>query len=295
MSVEILAPAKVNLSLHVTGKRADGYHLLDSLVMFAHLGDVIEILPSSECTLEITGEFAQALHNEPLSDNLIMRAARLLQKEAGITQGAHIRLNKKIPVGAGLGGGSADAAATIIGLKQFWNIDCNADFMQHVALKLGSDVPACLASSTLWMRGVGERLSKCDGNAQLWAVLVNPRLPLLTKEVFGQFKDNYKAAAQGDAGFTSFEELLELLTGLENSLEEPAIELMPVIGEILSGLLKTKGCALARMSGSGASCFGLYASQHEATAAAADIQASTPSWWVAATEMGYDRSRDGQA
>ncbi len=285
MSLTVTAPAKVNLSLHITGKRDDGYHLLDSLVVFTEYGDSLNISDEDAITLELDGPFAPNLAGEDINHNLVVRAAQSLQQSAGITRGAALKLYKNIPVGAGLGGGSADAAAVLRGLMRLWNISMDQVLLHSLALRLGSDVPVCLAGQPGWMRGVGDVLAPCDLQLDAWLVLVNPRVSLLTKDVFAAFKGPYIELGSSPGRIESFENLLDLLNQAHNVLEKPAISLLPVIGDILEALGQTSDCALARMSGSGATCFGLYKTHEMAQSAAQKIQALQPGWWVASTAM----------
>jgi 4-diphosphocytidyl-2-C-methyl-D-erythritol kinase len=290
MALRITAPAKVNLSLHVTGKRDDGYHLLDSLVAFTEFGDVLTIDHASECTLAVSGEFAVALQGESAEHNLVLKAARLLQKTAHIHNGVHITLEKKIPVGAGLGGGSADAAAALVGLRRFWNIDCADQVLFDIAKQLGSDVPVCLNSRSVWMRGIGDQLSAAELPGEWWLVLVNPRAALLTEDVFGRFGGVYKPEGQA---VSPIADIAGFLHTLDNDLQAPAISLMPVIGELLQRLSATAGCRIARMTGSGATCFGLYGSQHEAQQAHNEILQTKPQWWAVASRLSTERQIHG--
>jgi 4-diphosphocytidyl-2-C-methyl-D-erythritol kinase len=290
MALRVTAPAKVNLSLHVTGKRDDGYHLLDSLVAFTEFGDVLTIDRASECSLVVTGAFAAALQAETLENNLVLKAARLLQKMANVNNGARITLEKNIPIGAGLGGGSADAAAALVGLRRFWNIDYADQLLFYMAKQLGSDVPVCLDSRTVWMRGIGEQLSATELQGDWWLVLVNPRETLLTKNVFSRFDGVYKPEGQALAQISDVAWMLE---SLENDLQAPATLLMPVIDDIVRRLSATEGCRVARMTGSGATCFGLYASQLEAQQAYKEISRAQPHWWAVASRLNTERQIHG--
>jgi 4-diphosphocytidyl-2-C-methyl-D-erythritol kinase len=263
------APAKVNLTLYITGRRTDGYHLLDSVVGFTEFGDVVECAPAPNLTLTMAGDFSSALSTH---DNLVLRAAHLLQAYTGCTKGAHITLHKHIPVGAGLGGGSSDAAATLRGLQRLWDLDIDATALDTIALQLGSDVPVCLRQQYCRMQGVGEIITPLplpQGWSDWGVVLVNPGMPLLTKDVFRRFSDN----AQENT--------------LENALQAPAIALMPVIADVVSAIEHTPSCHVARMSGSGATCFGLYKDVQSATSAAIHIKQNHPAWWVQQTRFKY--------
>lgn len=283
------APAKINLFLHVTGKRADGYHLLESLVAFADFGDTLEIYPSDALALDIVGPFKDTLRHAP-ENNIVIKAATALRVHSGCMRGARMILQKNIPVGAGLGGGSADAAAALRGLQALWNISASPDLLRVLALSLGSDVPVCLESATAIMRGVGEKLSPVAWNVPAALLLINPRLPLATPDVFRRFDASFSAAMDLPSHIDSFADLMEILSRTHNALEAPAISLRPVIAEMLAALRSAPDCALARMSGSGATCFGLFESLPAAQAAAHQLQRHHPSWWVTAAALKYSHS-----
>lgn len=276
--LRIAAPAKLNLFLHITGKRADGYHLLESLVAFTEFGDWLEIAPAESLEMSVTGPFAVSAGE----DNLVLCAARSLQAEMGVTAGAHITLHKHIPVGAGLGGGSADAAAALRGLMQLWQVEAD---MSALALRLGADVPVCMLSRTAWMGGIGEQVAAVDMDAAVWAVLVNPRMPLLTADVFRAFSAPF-AVATGEQAVS-----LDGLRSQSNMLEVPAIKLLPVIGDMLAAIGATPDCLLARMSGSGATCFGLYGNEAGAIRAAQQLQQEHPQWWCVASALRHQKEK----
>lgn len=300
MNIRVAAPAKVNLSLHITGRRSDGFHLIDSLVAFASLADKLEIASATGLSLEVAGEFAPALAETATSDNLVLRAARALQREAGIHEGAHITLHKYIPVGAGLGGGSADAATALCGLARLWHIAPDDALLTRLAGELGSDVPVCIASQTAWMSGVGELLQPCRLDAAVGCLLVNPRQPLLTKDVFGHYSRHLTGRAAPPAtrerpgSIGSVMELVDRMRSMHNALEPSAIHLLPVIGDMLACLRDSPGCRIARMSGSGATCFGLYDTYEDAAVAAQAIRGKSPHWWLAAVTIGDNRSEHGK-
>lgn len=281
-----LAPAKVNLYLHVTGRRADGYHLLDSLVVFADIGDRVAVAPSPDGTLslDIGGPFAAALDGD-IEDNLVLRAARALRAAAGRGgAGAAIRLDKSLPVTAGLGGGSADAAATLRLLRRLWALDLDDAVLTDIALGLGADVPVCLASRPRHMTGIGEAIAPVTGGAGLadmGIVLVNPRQGLPTPAVFRALAGRFGPAQPLTDLPDDATGLIAALSARRNDLQSPAIELCPVIGEITKTLRATDGVLLARMSGSGATCFGLCADRTAARSAATQLRRARPDWWVA--------------
>lgn len=265
------APAKVNLTLHVTGRRADGYHLLDSLVVFAGVGDRVSASLADEASLVVTGPMAAGLSGE--GDNLVLRAARLM----GVA--ARIGLEKVLPVSSGIGGGSADAAAT---LRLLARLSGRALPGAAEVLALGADVPVCLQGRAVRMTGIGEGLGAVPALPEAWLVLVNPGVGVSTPAVF-------KALARADNApmprevpkMRSAAELAAFLSMQRNDLEAPAMALQPVIGRVKAALSAQPGCRVARMSGSGATCFGLFDDPLAAHAAARTIRAAEPAWWVA--------------
>lgn len=275
----IEAPAKVNLTLHVVGKRPDGYHLLDSLVAFAGVGDTLEFETSDALDLEVTGPTAAQI---PEGENIVLKAARLLAEAAGgPPRGAFIRLTKRLPVAAGIGGGSADAAAALKGLMLLWDIALPAETLNRVALSIGADVPVCLAGTPTRMMGVGEVLEPAPALPPAWLVLVNPMVPLHTPAVFKARTAAFSEADPLKISPADAKALAEALATRRNDLTPPAVALEPVVGEVLAAIAETPGCLLPRMSGSGATCFGLYAAEAEARAAAEFIAARRPGWWTA--------------
>ncbi len=278
------AAAKINLYLHVTGKRPDGYHLLDSLVAFATAHDQITIRPANQLSLVIDGPFGRGL---PVSDdNLVLRAALQLRALAGIHDGAQITLTKNLPVASGIGGGSADAAATIRGLVRLWQVHPGLHDLSGLALGLGADVPVCLLGRAAYMGGIGELLDPVDDLPAVPLVLVNPAVAVATPEVFTARAGGFSPANRFPAPPSGTDELIELLNdGRGNDLAAPAIGLIPVIGRAIERIAATNGCRMARMSGSGATCFGLYQTQAEADAAALAIGQAEPHWWSVAGHL----------
>lgn len=275
MADDGFAPAKVNLTLHVTGRRSDGYHLLDSLVAFAGVGDRVSARPADSVSLAIEGPFAVGLDSG--ADNLVLRAARALAPD----RGAAIGLTKSLPVASGIGGGSADAAATLRVLSRLWGLPLPpADRLAA----LGADVPVCLAGRPRRMRGIGERLDDVAALPPAWLVLANPGVPVPTPAVFAALTRRDGATMPerlpdwADAG-----DLARFLVTQRNDLETPAITIAPVIGQVLTALGATVGCLIARMSGSGATCFGLYATEAQARHAARALL--RPGWWVVAAPL----------
>ncbi len=264
------ARAKINLTLHVRGRRADGYHELESLVAFAGIGDAIGFMPAKEggYTLRIDGNNALPADD----DNLVLRAARLMKPDAG---GA-FRLVKNLPVASGIGGGSADAAAALRLVAGKGALQCDARL-------IGADVPVCIASRARMMRGVGEALGPVLDLPALYAVLVNPRVAVSTADVFralglkpGDAHDDTPHPAMGG-------DVIAMLAQARNDLEKPAIAVAPVIADVLAALRAREGLRLARMSGSGATCFGLFSDRQSAVKASRALRAAHPAWWVHAT------------
>jgi 4-diphosphocytidyl-2-C-methyl-D-erythritol kinase len=279
-AVEELAPAKLNLSLRVTGRRADGYHELDSCVVFTEWADRLSIVPDAALTLELAGPFAVALAER--SDNLVIRAARRLAAHAGRTPDLRLILDKRIPLAAGLGGGSADAAATLRGLDRLWDLRLDSSELLAIALELGADVPVCLLGRPARMRGIGERIEALALPA-LDLVLANPNEAVSTARVFaglGSVRSGPGREAPAPAGRA---ELLEWLRGCPNDLEAPARRLVPMIDRVLEALGQQPGCRLARMTGSGATCFGVFEDPAAAARAAAAVRRGHPDWWVVST------------
>jgi 4-diphosphocytidyl-2-C-methyl-D-erythritol kinase len=269
------AAAKVNLYLHVTGRRDDGYHLLDSLVAFAAIGDTLSAAPADTLSLRVTGRFAAGLAAEP--DNLVLRAARALATEAGVSSGAHLVLDKHLPVASGIGGGSADAAAALRLLCRLWRLSPHPAALDRLAAGLGADVPACLAGRTARMGGIGERLEPAPELPACGIVLVNPGIAVATAEVFRMRRGAWSQPATLPSAWDDVAAMAADLGSLRNDLEPAAIALHPVIGDVLAELAAMPGCKLARMSGSGATCFGLYADAASARQALGHLE--RPGWW----------------
>lgn len=268
------APAKLNLFLQVTGRRADGYHLLDSLVVFADIGDTVDAAPAEALTLALDGPEAATLAAEP--DNLVLRAAHALADAAGVAPQAALRLTKRLPVASGIGGGSADAAAALRALVRLWGLRLPAERMAAIALSLGADVPVCLASTPRRMEGVGEVLSAAPALPEFGLVLANPRIALPTPAVFRALAGHHSGAAALPAGWEDARAMAADLARLANDLEAPAIAICPVVAEVLAALHALPGALLARMSGSGATCFAIMPDAESAARAAASLPAA---WW----------------
>ena len=266
-----VAAAKVNLCLHVTGQRDDGYHLLDSLVVFAGVGDRLRFSACPDLHLTISGP--QAAQLPVTDDNLILRAARAF----GTGRGAAIEMEKHLPIASGIGGGSADAAATLRGLSRLWSLPLPD---AATVLALGADVPVCMAARAVRMAGIGEALHPVPPLPPAHLVLVNPGVAVSTPAVFKALPSKTNAALPAIPRFASLPGFAQWLTLQRNDLEPPALELAPAIASAKAALSAQPGCHLSRMSGSGATCFGLFATATEAEAAAATLRRNHPGWWV---------------
>jgi 4-diphosphocytidyl-2-C-methyl-D-erythritol kinase len=279
--------AKVNLTLHITGRRADGYHELDSLVVFAGVGDRLEIEAADELSLDLTGGFAADLEAgaRDASENLVLRAARALKSAYGVTGGARLRLEKCLPVSAGLGGGSADAAAALAGLAGLWGLEPGEAELNGLALALGADVPVCLAGRPSFVSGIGEIITAAPPLPPAWLVLANPGVPLATPAVFARWDGAFSRSLRWSDPIHEVTELAQRLAGGGNDLEAAARALVPVVGEVLDALGATGDCLMARMSGSGATCVGLYPARAQAETAAMALAERRQDWWVRAAPM----------
>lgn len=279
-TVSVEAWAKLNLYLHVTGKRSDGYHLLDSLVVFAGIGDTVTVCAAPSLSLTVNGPTASLLATDSCDDNMVLRAARALAARANVPALAHIHLTKRLPVAAGIGGGSADAAATLRALIQLWNLRLSEPVLADLALGLGADVPVCLRGRPTRMQGVGEILSEGPALPAVWVVLVNPLIGLSTPAVFKARSGDFSPPAPLGGPIADAAALAASLARRGNDLAAPAITLVPVIADMLALLESQPNCLLARMSGSGATCFALFSRQGDAAAAAAAMTTLHPDWWT---------------
>lgn len=277
------APAKINLSLRVGRAREDGYHPLDSLVTFADWGDTITVRDEIALMMSMSGEASEDLIEE--ENNLVLRAARALQDHAGIDKGAMIHLHKEIPVAAGLGGGSADAAATLRALNQLWELDLELDELAQIGLSIGADVPACVYSRPLRMRGIGEWIELIDNFPAFNAVLINPGVKVSTGKVFEAFDETQPAELKEAKGRGP--NVLDWLSREPNSLERPAMRVQPKIKKALQWLDRQDGVDLVRMSGSGASCFAIFEDD-------ADAEKAADAYEGFSVEVGLAGFKDGE-
>ena len=285
------APAKINLYLHITGRRDDGYHTLGSLVTFAEIGDRIDIAASDDFTFHIDGAFADRFHGtektaDATSTNIVIRAARGLCDMLGIPLAFRLNLHKTLPLAAGIGGGSADAAATVRAILQFHDIDpASVKGLDAFLLSLGADVPVCFYGQPCHMSGIGEIITPVAGVPDLHMVLVNPLQACSTAEIFKQMNGTFTADGDYAAAWDDARSFISFLQSRRNDMEDAAVSVTPVIADILCDLAATQNCLLSRMSGSGASCFALYETAGDAAAAAAQIQSAHPQFWVRKTTL----------
>lgn len=287
------APAKINLYLHVVGKRENGYHQLDSLVVFADLADSVTAMEAPARValrgappspggprLMLSGPFSQDLLGEPPATNLVLRAAFALAGRLGREPEAMLALDKRLPISSGIGGGSTDAAATLRALARLWGVAPDDAVLYEVAASLGADVPVCLAARPCLMSGVGERVVEAPPLPPLWLVLVNPGQAVSTPEVFRARRGEFSAPAPITETPADAEALFGMLKSRRNDLTDAAIHVCPVIDDVLTALATLPGCELARLSGSGATCFGIFTGETSARDAASQLSIRHPEWWV---------------
>jgi 4-diphosphocytidyl-2-C-methyl-D-erythritol kinase len=284
-TVAAFAPAKVNLYLHVTGRRADGYHELDSLVAFADIGDRLFAAAAARLSLSLGGPEAGSLAGLG-ADNLVLRAARRLAERSGVTAGAALHLEKNLPVAAGLGGGSSDAAAALKALAALWRLP--PERTADAATGLGADVPVCLYGRPAWVGGIGERIAPAPGLPRAGILLANPRIALPTAAVFAARRGAFSPAGRFAPMPANARELAAALAPRRNDLTAAAVGLVPEIGAVLARLASLPDVLLARMSGSGATCFALFADRLAAERAGLALAAAMPGWWCAAGTLNPD-------
>ena len=289
------ANAKINLNLSVLGKRADGYHALDSLVTFALLGDELSVSSSDELTLTYEGAFASDLQDTFMheSDDLVLKAATALQQESGTSMSAALKLTKSVPLGAGLGGGSADAAACLRLLNSFWKLDWSMEALMTLGANIGSDIPACLMNAPCRMTGRGEHITKIDILPILFCALVSPGVHLSTAEIFRKLNtskidaDKRNTPNEKLPDLTTYEALYNYLQNTGNDLLSPAMEIAPSIGLVLDAISNT-GADISAMTGSGSTCFGLFKDEVSAHHAKEQLKELFPDYWVEATALKTD-------
>ncbi len=284
--VTVAAPAKLNLYLHVTGKRDDGYHLLDSLIAFADIGDEIKARAAADgsLTLAVRGPFAKDLAEE--TDNLVLRAAKRLRAAAGIDAGAHMVLEKRLPVASGVGGGSADAAAALKALCRLWGVTLPEAEMRALALDLGADVPICWVGEPAFVAGIGDEITPAPPLPAAHLILANPKIGVSTPAVFKAREGEFQAANPFRETPIDAAHLAHLLARRSNGLTEAACAVCPPVAHVLDALAATEGALLTRMSGSGGTCFAIYESADAALTAAEMLYDAEPGWWVALGRLG---------
>ncbi len=290
MEIVETAPAKVNFYLHVGPVRRDGLHELASLFVFADFGDAVSAQPADDLSLDIVGPFAGALRAEKNDDNLVMLAARALAEAAGAgpgaPHGARLTLTKRLPVAAGIGGGSADAAAALKALARLWRLNISRGALADIAFRLGADVPACLDAAPVYVTGAGEAISRGPTLPPLWLCLVNPRVPTPTGAVFRAFDaaaPRPPAPALARPAAASVTAFRAMMAASRNDLEPHAIARQAIVSDVVEFLRARPGALAARMSGSGATCFGAFASEEAAHRSARCARAN--GWWAAAAPL----------
>jgi 4-diphosphocytidyl-2-C-methyl-D-erythritol kinase len=276
------APAKINLALRIVGCRADGYHELESLVAFADVGDRLTLLPGPQTSLDVTGPFAAT--SGPIESNLVLKAVSKLRAAVPDLKSGSFALEKQLPVAAGIGGGSSDAAASLRLMAKVNGIAADDPCLAAAALAVGADVPVCLDPRARIMRGVGEILSGPFDLPRVPALLVNPRVPTATGDVFAAFDASHSTSPPLDD--PTRDGFVDYLHRHGNDLTAAAITCVPVIGDVLDTLAALPGAQLARMSGSGSTCFALFANKDAAMAAAHKLSEARPDWWIAQTTLG---------
>lgn len=284
MALDKEARAKINLSLLITGRKPDGYHTLDSIILFVNFCDRLSFKIDNEISLEITGPFGNALENG--ANNLIVKAAVAFQNKCKLNAGVAVRLEKNIPVSAGLGGGSSNAAMTLLALNQLFETDLSFVSLSEIGLTLGADVPVCLFGETARVQGVGEKIEPFVFHHKLGVLLVNPRIPLSTAKVFSQFNARYSEIMSANTlNELSMMKTLSSLKGLKNDLELPATQLCPEVSKVLQALRGEADCIGAGLSGSGPTCFGLFETFTKAERATQRIRKQNTNWWLQATAV----------
>ena len=282
----MIAPAKINLSLHITGQRNDGYHLLDSLIAFADYGDVIDVRPAAGFSFKADGLFAKDLPAND-ADNLSVKAAhylgRILQKELNLS----LHLTKNIPIGGGLGGGSSDAAATIKKLLRFWNTEIDKEKLNKILFELGADTPVCYAGNAAHVTGIGEIITPVPSIPDMPAILIYPNKFCSTAEIFKNFQQPFSTPDPLPTEFNGREEFYNFLKKQKNDLTSAALAHIPEIKSVLDIIQVQEGCALSRMSGSGSTCFGLFDTKKNSELAAEKIKRAHPELWLQAVTIKY--------
>ncbi len=282
-SFQLRAPAKINLFLHITGKREDGYHLIQSLMVFVDVGDVLDFAKHDGLFIDVDGDFAGDM---PMAnDNLIYKAATLLAADYKIQPKGAVKLTKNLPVASGIAGGSSDSAAALRGFARLWGLPDEYERMQRLAQKLGADVPACYIGKPVWAEGIGEKMTRLPEMPAMHFVLVNPLVQTPTPEVFARYNSKFSAAIQFSGRRKTMHEWIADLKLYRNDLTDAALQVTPEIKDVLQALVETPNCHFARLSGSGATCFGVYDNQDAAIAAVNKLKQRYPRWWVAPANL----------
>lgn len=277
------APAKINLFLHLTGRRDDGYHLLQSVMVFVDVGDSLEFSPHDSLFLDVDGPFAGDM--PPPHENLIYRAAQMLAAEFKTTPRGAVRLTKNLPVASGIAGGSADCAAALKGFAKLWGFSDERDRIHRIGQQLGADVPACLVAKPVWAEGIGEKMMPLHDMPALHFVLANPMVATPTPEVFRRYRNRFCPPIQFSGRKKSMQEWIADIKRYRNDLTDPAMEVTPEIRTVLQALQETPNCQVARLSGSGATCFGIYEHAETARAAVNKLKMDHPRWWVSTANL----------
>jgi 4-diphosphocytidyl-2-C-methyl-D-erythritol kinase len=272
-------PAKINLFLHVVGKRDDGYHLLESLVCFADYGDTLTLAKSTTTTLTLTGDFAPELQLTPLADNLIIKAHRALEQHINNPLPTAFTLQQNLPLGGSIGGGSANAAATLRGLCTLYDLPISQESLHQIATTLGADVPVCLHSTPSFMTGIGDNIAPIPMPHSLHALLVTPPIHIPTKDVFRALQGAFSQPLP-TLEIQTEQTLKTLLLNTRNDLASPALALFPALQKPLDMLAQQDGCWLTRLSGSGATCFGLFETKEQSEIAENALKHAHPDWWI---------------
>lgn len=277
------APAKLNLFLHITGTREDGLHTLQSLIVFTDVGDTISFSPHDGFLLDTTGPFAEDLG--PPQDNIVYKAARALAAAYNAPLRGSILLEKNLPVASGIGGGSSNAATALLGLVRLWDLPDEPDRLQKIAVTLGADVPSCLIRKPVWAEGAGEKMMRLPGMPGLHLVLATPPVATPTVAVYQGFRGRYSPPLQFMGRRKTMQEWIADLKLYRNDLTDAAIDINPDIKTVLQAIADTPNCQFARMSGSGATCFGVYEYAGAAAAAVNKLRQTHPDWWIVAANL----------
>ena len=283
--IKIFAPAKINLYLHILDKLPNNYHILDSLAAFVDIGDLIEIEESNKFSFEIKGKFAHEFSEKDKltnkdSTNLIIRAINLISQKTNNTPDFKITLTKNLPLASGIGGGSSNAASTIWGLMEWWNISPQAPYLKSLMLELGTDVPVCLSCRPSRMLGIGDIIQDIPTMPECPIILVNNGDKCPTQDIYNNFNKDFKKPIDIPSTLNELEKLTDFLSLQSNDLTSAAIQYKPKITDVIKTIKEQENCLLSRMSGSGSTCFGIFLNTHDAKKAANNISKTHPNWWI---------------